>query len=110
MWSSSLTAKLSRSRVMPRSTWPWILSRTLRSSRFEAGVGVRLVDDGGRSVGGDVEELAPIAAGGDVDDDVEILAGRVERALDAGVEQVETISCCGSPRLRSSGGRPASHA
>ena len=52
----------------------------------QTGVGVRLVDDGGGSVGSDVEELAPIAAGGDVDHDVEILAGGVERALDAGIE------------------------
>ena len=85
MWSSSLTAKLSRSRVAPRSTWPWILRRTVRS-RARARCTRSARRPRSPAVRREVEELATVAAGGDVNDDVELLAGGLERALDAGVE------------------------
>ena len=108
MWSSSLTAKLSSSRVAAVVDVPWILSSTLRSSSarpvYAFGCSTTTVSP----LGQDVQELAAVAAGGDVDDDVELLARRRERRSTPVSNDVDTISCCGSARRRSSGGRPAS--
>ena len=86
MWSSSLTAKLSCSRVAAAVEVPVDLQEHRPFLQREPRVGVRLVDDDRSPIGSDVQELASIAPAGDVDDDVERFARRFEGALDAGVE------------------------
>jgi hypothetical protein len=63
----------------------------------DLGVCVRIVDDARRSFVRDVQELAAIASGRDVGDDVELLSGLAERALERLVEEGRDDQLVGQP-------------
>ena len=80
----------------------------MRSVERKVGVRVRSVDHRGSAVRREVQELAAIAADRDVRDDVELLPGFAERALEREVvaRRDDQLSC-GAPCARST---PASSA
>ena len=109
MWSSSETAKLSRSRAASRSTCPWIFRSTLALGELRGRCRRSAPPPRRLAAGVDVEELAAVATGGEVRDDVKLLVRRLERALDRRVEAGRDDEQLRQPARRSSGGRAASH-
>ena len=86
MWSSSVTTKLSNVRASSDVAPAAEPEQDRAALERQLGrVRVRHVDDVGRAVGRAMAELAAVPAEGEVRDDVELLAGLGERALERAV-------------------------